>query len=61
MNIFFHLLQVDSTEAVSQVLSGVKPQAKKAEKKTEKPKSDKEKKGVMFSLGCYWYESVSLC
>ncbi|XP_045114186.1 TRAF3-interacting protein 1-like isoform X2 [Portunus trituberculatus] len=38
---------VDSSEAVSQVLSGVRPQAKKAEKKAEKSKekSDKEKKG----------------
>lgn len=50
-------LQVDSSEAVSQVLSGVRPQAKKSEKKAEKSKekSDKEKKGVMPSSGfcCY--------
>ncbi|XP_063883392.1 TRAF3-interacting protein 1-like isoform X3 [Scylla paramamosain] len=38
---------VNSSEAVSQVLSGVRPQAKKTEKKAEKSKekSDKEKKG----------------
>lgn len=53
------LFQVDSKEAVSQVLSGVKPQAKKSEKKTEKPKEkeksdkgpEKGKKGVMPSSG----------
>lgn len=57
ISISFILSQVDSKEAVSQVLSGVKPQAKKTEKKPEKPKekekpdkaTDRGKKGVMFS------------
>lgn len=50
-----HFFQVDSKEAVSKVLSGVKPQTKKSEKKAEKPKEkeksdkapEKGKKGVM--------------